>query len=348
MICPNCRNSLLAKQRGGRKCSICKHRFAFDPKTNPLRLHDLRMRDLIGTLGGKGREGQPPLAYTVDQLRYAASRKILAKRTSSGSGIGCAIAALVVGGGFVTVAVANGGGSMAALAAVPVVILLVGVLVRARLGWFPGHPVSRPRFARMLTSWQQVYGEPPRGLLPDLPAQVVVPAAVPRAVLFCPDGPTVRFLEAAGVAQRHPVVLVPLPTALPRAAAEGLPVLVLHDAGVAGCVWVPRLRAALAGAAVLDIGLRPRVATRGGPALRLRPAQPELEELRVAVGRGLVDLDDAEFAWLAEGNVLPLAAVLPSRLVRAVERAVHRAVDRPDPDQVRARALGFLSGPEAA
>ena len=56
------------------------------------------------------------------------------------------------------------------------------------------------------------------------------------------------------------------------------------------------------------------------------------------------------FAVLAtiETTVLPLAAGLLAQLVRAVERAVGRAVERPDPDQLRAGELGFLSDPEAA
>jgi hypothetical protein len=360
VICPHCRTSLLGRDRGGNKCRVCKHRFAFDPKSNPLKLHDLRLRALVQTLSTKGREAQPPLAYTADQLRYAASRKVISARPGCSTTLGCmSLVPVVIALVAVAAAMQNDATASAAsvaIAGLVTVVIVIAYRVGARRRKFPGYPVSRARFAAMLQSWQRVYGAPPAGMLPEAPAGVVVPEQAPRAVLFCPDGATVRFLAAAGVAQRHPVVLVPgpdvetagPPPALLQAARDGLPVLVLHDAGVGGCVWVPRLRAALSGASVLDIGLRPRIATRGGPAVRLRPPKDVLEELRVAADRGLVELDADELTWLSDGNVLPLAAVLPARLLRAVERAVARAVDRPDPHQRRARELGFLTDPEAA
>lgn len=90
---------------------------------------------------------------------------------------------------------------------------------------------------------------------------------------------------------------------------------------------------------MVDVGLRPRIATKAAPAVRIRPPDGLLERLRAAG----TDLDAAELGWLADGCTVPLAAVLPSRLLAAVERAVTRAVAGDDPDRARARSLGFLS-----
>ena len=52
MICPNCRLDRKRKERTGNKCSNCRFVFAFDPKTNPLKLHDLRFRALVDKVRG--------------------------------------------------------------------------------------------------------------------------------------------------------------------------------------------------------------------------------------------------------------------------------------------------------
>lgn len=69
MICPHCSASLLRKERSGSRCSKCRRDFALDPKSNPLGLHDLRVRKLANALSDPGRPDAPRLRYTPDQLR---------------------------------------------------------------------------------------------------------------------------------------------------------------------------------------------------------------------------------------------------------------------------------------
>jgi hypothetical protein len=354
MICPHCRTSLLRKQRTRSRCSSCRRVFAFDPKTNRLKLHDLRFIALTRRLAGRGREGLPDLRYTADQLRFAATRKVLAEGSTSSGWQGCAWMLAVPGLIAAVLLAAAGGWAEGGVVFVGVAVVVGGLVfghfATADRRRYPGAPVDRAAFAAMLARWQQVYGRPPGGLLPPGRSALVAPNGPPRAVLVCPDADTVAFLAAAGLVQRHPVVLVADPAALDGrpspavidAARAGLPVLLLHDADPRGCLAAALLRAALPGARVVDAGLRPRVGRAVATALRVRPPDGLAERLRAAG----TDLDADELSWLADGCVVPLAAVLPARLLAGVERAVRRATTA-DPDRARARAVGFLTAPGA-
>lgn len=353
MICPHCATDLQRKQRSGHRCSRCRRQFAFDPKDNPLQLYDIRLRKLAEALSDPGLPGAAPLGYTADQLHFAAMRKVLAAGPSQGSGwLGCAVAVAVFGGVLIV------GTLMADLPAVFVPAILIvavvaGLLVAthgatAKRRRHPGLPISRPRFHALLTEWQRVYSAWPPGMLPPQPASVVWPPVPPRAVLFCTDPAIVTFLAAAGVPGRQAVVLVPPAEQWPPpelvAAVRQDPtrvVVVLHDADVAGCLTVPRLRAVLPpGTRVLDAGLAPRIGMIAGPPVRHPPDESASPAL-LAEG---ATVTAAERAWLAQGHAFPLAAVRPARLLRAVERTLSRA----DPEANRAAELGFLRWPARA
>jgi DNA-directed RNA polymerase subunit RPC12/RpoP len=93
MICPHCNANLLYKERGGKRCSRCRKKFALEPKQNPLRLHDLRFQKLDMRLSRGG-----GLFYTGPQLLHQAGRKLLdGKKPNYGCGV-----ALLVGVGFFT------------------------------------------------------------------------------------------------------------------------------------------------------------------------------------------------------------------------------------------------------
>lgn len=349
MICPHCSAKLLRRQRSMRTCSECHRLFALEPKANSLHLHDLRVRKLAQMLADPERAGAPPLRYTADQLRMAASRKILANPDGSSGWLGCAGAVTFFGVfiGFFTLIAQLGELFVAVFLFVfwVVVICLIGHVVTARRRRLSGEPMSASTFRWwVLEPWAEVYGGPPPGLLPPRPAVDVMPAGAPTALLYCPDPGTVDFLAASGIVERRGVALIgkgrEWPPAALLAADRAVPVLVLHHADAAGCLVARDLRAALPpGTRVIDVGLRPRVAERLGPPVRLPPDRSLLGELARAGS-----LDPAERTWLARGNTLPLAAVRPARLLAAVERALP---DR-DPDEERAEAVGFMAWPERA
>jgi hypothetical protein len=347
VICPHCSANLLRKQRSMRRCSKCRRTFALEPKANSLHLHDVRVHKLAGVLADPGRAGAPPLRYTADQLRMAASRKILANPSGSSAWLGCAGTITILGlvGGFIALIDQIGELFVAAVLIVfwAVVICLIGHLATARRRRLPGEPTSASAFRLwMLDRWAEVYGGPPPGLLPPRPVVDVLPPGRPAAMLYCPDPGTVDFLAASGIVEKRGVALIVQgrewpPPALP-AADRAIPVLVLHHADVAGCLVVPRLRAVLPpGTRVIDAGLRPRVAERIGPPVRTPPDGTLLHEL-TRTG----SLDPGELSWLARGNTLPLAAVRPARLLAAVERALPKG----DPEEKRAEAVGFMAWPE--
>ncbi|WP_345613117.1 hypothetical protein [Pseudonocardia adelaidensis] len=332
-----------------RTCAHCRRRFALEPKANSLHLHDLRVRTLAERLSDPGQAGAPPLRYTADQLRMAASRKVLANPDGSSAWLGC-MGPVTLFGVFVGffALVAQLGELFVAVVLVVfwvVVICLIGHVATARRRRLSGEPMSASAFTLwVLDPWVEVYGVQPPGLLPPRPVVDVLPPGPPAALLYCPDPGTIDFLTASGIVDRRGVALIvqgrEWPPAALLAADRAVPVLVLHHADAAGCLVVPRVRAALpAGTRVIDAGLRPRVAERLGPPVRLPPDRSLLREL---ARTGSVDA--AEQAWLARGNTLPLAAVRPARLLAAVERALPDG----DPDEARAEAVGFMAWPEPA
>ncbi|MFB8776456.1 hypothetical protein [Streptomyces broussonetiae] len=128
--------------------------------------------------------------------------------------------------------------------------------------------------------------------------------------------------------------------------AEGATVHVLHDAGAAGVTLPGRVRAGLGpvpGVRVVSLGLVPRHAQ----ALRLvsgrRPGPPP------PLGALPPGLRPAEADWLAAGRFTEVAALPPTRLLRAVLRLTRGP--RPTRHSVWSelrglRGAGFLTWPE--
>jgi hypothetical protein len=357
MKCPHCTADLLRKQRTGQRCSRCKRVFALDPKTNALRLHDLRMQHLVSVLTDPGTgSGRPPAAqrplvgplrYTADQLRFAASRKVLTGRPKRSGAYG-----LLVPIGIAAIVFWSKPGILAALAVLAGIVVLIPVLTAAARR-HPGDPLSRDEFAGLIRRWATVYGSPPPGLLPPRPPGPAAPPGRPHAVVYCTAREIVDFLVAAGLPGRRGVMVVPagfeaeLQAAV--AADPALPVLVLHDADPAGHLTVGRLRGLLPpGTRIVEVGLRAASAAKLGNPLLRSPDRDELAALGSSVS-------DAERAWLAKGCAYPLAMLRPARLLSTVERAVDRATATATAAGAGAGAaddrdvaeLGFLHWPAA-
>ena len=346
MICPHCEKSLLRKERPGNVCGKCGRRYALDPKTNPLRLSDLRVRRIALRITQDGR-----LPCTPGQLWYAVSRKSL--RDSSVE-MSCAGALTFVG---VVVGLVGLGADLAFFAVLGGLSLLVAVgllVARAR-----GVGRGRPRLAREafrtgpLAEWKSVYGSLPPGVIDDRrypsPGRPPEPARQARdtpsggLVLICPDRSIAVFLRAAGLVARHGLILAPDAGALPDPPGPG-PVLVLHDADAHGLLLVHCLRIARPVHRVVDIGL-PLAAVHGrAGAVPVRGEPPGADVMKTLEQSGEFSRD--QLKWLAKGWGFPLVAVDPAKLLAVVTRAVERAGTAADPERRRAASVGFLTWPE--
>ncbi|WP_329275150.1 hypothetical protein [Streptomyces sp. NBC_00691] len=344
MICPHCERNLLRKERTGNRCTHCRRSYALDPKTNPLRLNDLRVRRIATVLTDGGR-----IAIVPDQLWYALSRKRL-RDTEFGQG--CAGAAFVVAG-FVTV--------IALFAEVPVLLigsaalLLIGLGISAARAMGAGRgipPVVRESFpTQILSPWRSVYGVLPPGVL-DLAGSTggaadPAGAAGTTGVLICPDRAVVAFLVADGLPARHGLAVVR--SAVEAAAVPSKwPVLVLHDSDAEGELLVRGVRAALPGRTVIDVGPPLRTVRALPQAVPYRDPRrkPSPADMRLLAAPGTYTPE--ELKWLGQGWRFPLVGLPPARLLAVVDRVAGQVSRRADPDRRRAADLGFLTWPEPA
>ncbi|MFF7216316.1 hypothetical protein ACFZAU_38265 [Streptomyces sp. NPDC008238] len=343
MICPHCESSLLRKERPRNVCGKCGRRYALDPKTNPMGLHDLRIRRIVLRLTQDGR-----LPCTSGQLWYALSRASL-RRTRVEVGCGVVLAVVGVVAGLVGLST----GSVASGAVGGVALLAAGGFVVARV---KGVGRGRPRLAREvfrtgpLEEWRKVYGSLPAGVVDDS-RYPRTPYAAGGPVLVCPDRSVAVFLDAAGLTARHRLTLVVGPGALSAPSGPG-PVLVLHDADADGLLLPHQVRSALPGRRVVDIGLPLGTVYGLDRAVPVRGDRPGPEVMRALVATG--EYSGEQLTWLGRGWGFPLVGVAPARLLAAVARAAERAAERTAeraaeaqdaPRGGRAADLGFMTWP---
>jgi hypothetical protein len=336
--CPHCHRNLLRKQRSGGRCSRCRRPFAFDPKTNHLRLHDLRVMRLAQALSDGGR-----LRYTPGQLAVRAGRRerlhrqpplpgpaptVPPPRGSDGL-LGCSVTV-----GVLAV------GCLGALLAIPswrtpagiglgllggFAVLLVAVAAATRMARSPralaeaGREPPLPAGPRAFFGpWLRVYRTPPPGMVwpPEWPAFTDPPPPTVEAVVACPDREVLACLAANGVPERLGVSLTSDPALVPG----HLPVVLLHDAGLPWCRYAARLRRSRPGP-VVTAALRPRqvMATANLPSRWVRG----VTEADVHAVAALEPLTADELAWLRTAWT-PLLELSPRQLVLATERAVLR------------------------
>ncbi|MBC3992448.1 hypothetical protein H8N00_26950 [Streptomyces sp. AC563] len=334
MICPHCDASLLRKERPHNVCGKCRRRYALDPKTNPLGLSDLRVRRVVAKLTDDGR-----LPCTPGHLWYALSRRTLRSRPVGGAYVAAALlgAALLTAGFFAGPAPLAYFGFVLALLALVLCLLVAADRDQGRPKMLPG------AFRRdVLEPWVQVYGELPPGVVEDrrYPAPGGLSGAGQATTLLCPDLSVATLIAAAGLPERHGLLLV---RDLPEVPARG-PVIVLHDVSAPGLLLPWRVREALPGRGVIDAGV-PLRAVRGVPnAVPYRDHQPGGAVLSRLAEVG--DYTSDELAWLRKGWTYPLVAVPPGRLLDAVSRVAERVGRAASADQGRAATVGFLTWPD--
>lgn len=328
MICPHCSKNLLRRQRTSSTCTYCKRTFAFDPKTNNLALHDLKVRRQAENLARGG------LSYTQRQLWYAVSRKKIGEPFQPLNGCGCGLfllltfAVIIFGAAVQPAQDVLAGvivGALALLAAANIAFALLRPIISARREIHP--PVAEAGFGAMMASWRRVYGASPPGMIDTVPPPAV---HAPQVALVCPDRTVLDCLTANGVPHRNRMALAVNAAGVP----PDVPVILLHDASVAGMRFAAATRGALPGRTVIDAGPRPSTALRNRGLLRLRGTRYTAAELR------WLDLSPEEVQWLAAGWWAPLASVPPAKLVSAVDRALARA------NRARGSEVGFMTWPE--
>jgi hypothetical protein len=198
--------------------------------------------------------------------------------------------------------------------------------------------MTLPKFRwEVIQRWHRVYGAPPRGLIDEERMPIPPPPANAGLAVLCPD-PSVRTcLEANDVPKRLGVALVRTPDQVPR----GLPVVLLHDASIAGYQFAAYARAVLTGRTIVDASPRPSALKGAKNAFRLREPPPPAEAIAPLRQTGL--LAEPELKWLAQGWWSPVAAMRPAAVITRVEAAAGRTTK--DPDRRAAAAVGFMTWP---
>ena len=372
MKCPHCLADLKYRDRRDGKCPQCQSPFALEPRDNALGLSDLRLRGLAERLSKQGK-----CWYTAAQLGCAAVRNKMkeeAEKQASASDGGILTVIAWIGIGVIIVAlifVGIASSTTPSFALFIVSILLGSIGISAYL---QSRKPPLERFQKVLEGFEERYIAPWERIHGMLPGRVTaqeamalrrfqLPPSRVRAVLVSPVADVLDCLRVNGLPQRLGLALINPDQ--PAGADEAiiallrsrprLPLLLVHDASVPGCL-LPALLPTRWGLApnhrIVDLGLRPRHVQQ----LRLpwkREATPrellDLLERRARMPNGLA-LTPEEREWLRSGYVTSALFIPPARLVTIVTQAVERLapariVDPEAQAQAQARAVGFMTWP---
>lgn len=335
MKCIHCGTDSKLRDRTGGMCPKCRHRFAFEPTSDPHKVTDGQFKNAVDRVSGDG-----TVLFTERHLWYEFNRRWMRPgfwRSPYG--------AFPFAGASPAV-LAAAGVLKAAIFPVAIVGVTAGVAVGALLSHVANlkRPLPpRPPRIPLDTFRSQYLGRfagthgPVRGLLAPRDADLVTsPKAVsPDVAAFSFDRAVVtdRWETAAMlVANRfhfeHNCAVLSrdgYPDGIADTVKEmlrrnpRLTVFALHDASPGGCLlpltlrepeWFPEPTVR-----IVDLGLRPGTVRRLRiPALSGPPAQlpPRLAEI----------LPAEDVAWLAEGNTADLAALRPAQVLRAAYQGI--------------------------
>jgi hypothetical protein len=340
MKCIHCGADSLRRHRTDGRCSVCKHRFAFEPTKDSNRVTDGQFKAAIDRISGEGR-----VRFTERALWYEFNRKWMTpgrwrspygRLPLAGAGLG-ALAGMFAGWPYNGAVLALGVGAVG-LAAGTIAGLALSTRANARSPGPPRPPrIPYPEFrTAYLRKWRAVHGDVP-GLL--TPRELALPAGTREvrsdvaAFSFDRAIVTDRWETAAMlVANRFhfehncavlshdgfPGDIAETVMAMLRRNPD-LTVFALHDASPDGCLlplllrdkeWFPDTSVR-----IVDVGLRPAMVRQIPlPALHLLSGQdhPLLAEV----------LPPKDVAWLAGGHVGELAALRPPQVMRAVHQAI--------------------------
>ena len=385
MICPHCQTNLLYKERSGKHCSRCRKQFAFEPKTDPLGMHDLRFKRLVSQLSTDGTQ-----VYTPAQLLHHLSHKtLLTARPLTFAGCLGNLFFLSFCGGFLGLMFFSEliesllgnisdfaqnnplAFSILALTSLPFILFLVS--------WFfwnytrPWRYLKLPlNFAdfqkKYLARWKQIYKEDPLKMLTEAEMASAKSQQPPleqvQAVLVCPTLDVRICLQANHIPKLLGVALLP-PNPANFTPVEksiwqklqtqpDLPLFLLHSASPEGILLASHIRQKFelrAEHQIIDLGLFPRqIMTHNLMKLGAKPDPATLSSLSKNT-----PLNEEEVAWLKKGFYGPILGLKPSRLIKIVNLALMK--EMPDfseeglknvsTPEKQAQAVGFMTWPSA-
>jgi len=367
MKCPHCLADLKYRDRRDQKCPQCQRPFALEPRDNALEMSDLRLRGLAERLSKQGK-----CWYTAAQLGCAAVRNKMkeeAKKQASDKTL-----TVITWIGIAVMFVVSVMLFFASFHEVSFVLFMMSI-------FFGGFGISaylesrKPpleRFQKTLEGFEERYIAPWERIYGILPGRVTaqeamalrrfqLPPSRVRAVLVSPVADVLDCLRANRLPQRLGLALINPDQ--PAGADEAmiallrsrprLPLLLVHDASVSGCL-LPALLPTKWGLApnhrIIDLGLRPRHVQQLRLPWKREAPQRELLDLlerRAQMPNGLA-LTPEERKWLHRGYVTSALFIPPTRLVTVVTQAVERLAPARvvDPEsQAQARAVGFMTWP---
>lgn len=343
MKCPHCQAELRYRERSNRTCSKCRQPFVLEPKANEFKLHDLGLRDLLNWLSQGG-----SIRLTSEQVFGAALRR--QQKATSGLSRGLYILATIIAAFLF--------GLINSLLDLPALFIVVPVVFAWIItGYLSTYidPVQRlPSLSNfeetILRPWNLKYGKPEWLIMNEeaIALSMTLPPIHPNAidmVIVCPSPAVRAFIIANQLPQRFGIIaLPPVINAnqepwLRAVRERRLPVYVLHEASLNGCLLVRdvyQLWHLPVDHPVIDLGINPR------DVMEAKNKQNQLI-LKVRPNRDLVHrlqtfarLQPSEIDWLKQGNVTPLYGLPPARLLAMLMTG--RKVGQ----------VGFMSWPKAA
>lgn len=343
MKCPHCQAELRYRERPNRTCSKCRQPFVLEPKANYFKLHDLGLRDLLNRLSKGG-----SIRLTSEQVFGTALRR----QQKATSGLSCGLYILAT---IITAFLFGIINSLLDLTAwfvvVPVVCawIIMGYLSTHIARLQPSSSLSDFE-ETILRPWNLKYGKPEWLIMNEeaIALSMTLPPIHPNAidmVIVCPSPAVRAFIIANQLPQRFGIIaLPPMINAnqepwLHAVRERRLPVYVLHEASLNGCLLVNdvyQLWQLPVDHPVIDLGINPRdvMETKNKKnqlILKVRPNR-DLAHRVQAFAR----LQPSEIDWLKQGNVVPLYSLPPARLLAILTTSR------------KASQVGFMSWPKAA
>lgn len=301
MKCPNCFAEIKYKERVNNQCTKCKGTFVFEPKTHPLGLTDTYFSKTVDKLSANG-----TIFFTLDQLRFAVSRKRIRQSGANG--------------GFVVIAV---------FTFIPAVYNNWKIAVAVFLFWacffvyrifFRTKIVSLKQSATefetfVLKPWEKAHKNSLSHLIgkdwegKDLKKDL-------RGFLLC-DSPDAANFLVANKTDKNFRLHVSTELQLPKRRNRlDLPIFVLHDASNSGYAFFEKAEKLYEqNTEIFDIGLRPQDVKRLELAI-FREPNP--------AGVNIKRLTNEENKWLGKGFYTPLFALKPAHLLRFMNERIER------------------------